>query len=125
MALGFNIQIGPPGALVVLPSPSFGYEIPLTRRRVVRELLDGGVRVQQTARSFRQWVYAWDRPLSAEDYQLIVDIYNGDIGALPYELHDPTVGGAPLVVPIDDLGAASSAIRSVTGVSLILQGVSA
>jgi hypothetical protein len=123
MAVGFNIQIGPAGALIVLPSPSFGYEIPLTRPRTVRTLLGGGVRVQQAPQSSRRWAYEWNRPLSAQDYQLIRDIYLADIGALPYELHDPTVATVPLVVPVDDLDAASSWVGAVAAVKLTLQEV--
>lgn len=118
------IQIGPAGALVTLPSPSLGYEMPLNRPRTVRTVLDGGVRVQQAAVSARRWVYTWKHPLLDADYTTIRDIYEAAIGTLPYELHDPKLGTViPLVVPVDDLPAAASAIRAVFDVSLTLQEV--
>jgi hypothetical protein len=124
MAVGFNIQIGAAGALVTLPSPSFGYAMPLTRPRTTRTVLSGGVRVQQAAVAARQWVYTWGRPLAAADYDTIRQIYEAEIGTLPYELHDPTLGAVvPLVAPIGDLGASSSAVLSVTQVTLTLQEV--
>lgn len=124
MATGITIQIGPSGALITLPSPSFGYAMPLTRPRTTRTVLSGGVRVQQAATSARQWVYSWSRPLPAADYETIRQVYEGELGTLPYELHDPTLGAlVPLVVPIGDLEAASSATRSVAGVTLTLQEV--
>lgn len=120
------IQIGPTGALVTLPPPSIGYEMPLHRPRIVRTVLNGGVRVQQAAVSSRRWTYGWKHPLLDADYDTIVDIYEAAIGALPYELHDPKLGTVvPLVVPIGDLTASASALRAVFDVQLTLQEVAA
>lgn len=126
MAHTTDIQIGPTGALVVLPPPSIGYEMPLTRPRTVRVMLDGGVRVQQAANSARRWVFGWKFPITEADYNTIVDIYEGNLagGSLPYELHDPKLATTPLVVPVDELGAAAHVIRHVADVQLVLQEVS-
>ncbi len=119
------IQIGPAANLVNLPDPSLVYETPRTRVRTAWTALSGAVRVQQTTTSTRRWVYKWNFPLTAAQYDTVRDVYEEVLGAFPYELHDPSFPDlpVPLVVPVGDLEGSVHREDTFTGVVLTLQEV--